>query len=285
MQNQNADFSLKMPKKAQGSVILSMQGTRMGGGIAHICLPNGQEAFLKNTSNFERIELLREHKSLQTLNGKFPVPNILDFQDDGITAQILLEKVSGRPLHEMIQEWDRSKILSVVTNILQELWNVTPDVLSRMPRGLEEELQDINALLERDLINIDNFKLAAEGRHPLEVYQQAQEILHSRQFNVLSHGDFCLPNILVTEQGKWTLIDWGKGGLSDRFRDLSSIEGSLERNIDEKAYPELLKQLNVVETPEQIKEKTLVYDWLDLFWYNAELNKVQSNVVPNPAPS
>ncbi len=108
----------------------------------------------------------------------------------------------------------------------------------------------------------------SKGLSPEKAFDKIQNDLKKHTTQILSHGDFCLPNILVTPEGKWSLIDWGKGGLGDPCRDLSALEGSLKRNIDEKAFPELCKMMNI-EINLDFQEKIDLYKLMDLFWYHA----------------
>lgn len=49
---------------------------------------------------------------------------------------------------------------------------------------------------------------------------------------VLSHGDFCLPNVLFDGAGKASFIDLGGCGVADRYRDISLCLQSLRRNCN-----------------------------------------------------
>ena len=49
---------------------------------------------------------------------------------------------------------------------------------------------------------------------------------------VLSHGDFCLPNILIENNDISGFIDLGDCGIGDRWRDLSLCWRSLRHNSD-----------------------------------------------------
>ena len=71
---------------------------------------------------------------------------------------------------------------------------------------------------------------------------------------------------------RWSLIDWGKGGMGDPCRDFSSLEGSLGRNIDGEAFPELCKIMNT-ETTSVFRQKINLYKLIDLFWYNTILQE------------
>ncbi len=262
-------LSAPIPLSMQGSEILSTQATRLGGSITYLKTPNGTEAFLKTARQFERLELQREFRNLVALKGRVPIPDVLDFQDDGIVTQLVLQRAPGVPLHEMCQSWEKEKTLSVIAEVLHTLWN-SADILQLLlpSQGVEEELQDVALLLEQGRIDTIGFEQDSGVKSPITAYHQVKANLELRKFNVLSHGDLCLPNILVQTDGTWLLIDWGKAGIADRFRDLASLEGSLRRNIDVGAFHELLKYLDL-DDPNNIDKKMSVYKLLDVFWYNA----------------
>jgi len=46
----------------------------------------------------------------------------------------------------------------------------------------------------------------------------------------LSHGDFCLPNVMLHENGLSGLIDLGKAGISDPWQDIALCFRSLSNN-------------------------------------------------------
>ena len=50
---------------------------------------------------------------------------------------------------------------------------------------------------------------------------------------VFSHGDFCLPNVFVTGSEITGFIDWGNGGIADRWQDVALCARSLKRNCME----------------------------------------------------
>ncbi len=65
-------------------------------------------------------------------------------------------------------------------------------------------------------------------------------------YNTLIHGDFCLPNILVTNENNIGYIDLGDAGIGDPWRDYAWCIWSLEYNLNSKDYtPYLLEKLNI----------------------------------------
>jgi len=60
---------------------------------------------------------------------------------------------------------------------------------------------------------------------------------------VLTHGDFCLPNILIKNGKLSGFIDLGKTGTGDRWMDIALCYRSLKHNADGtwsgKVYPDI----------------------------------------------
>ena len=76
-------------------------------------------------------------------------------------------------------------------------------------------------------------------------------------YNTLIHGDFCLPNILVTNENNISYIDLGDAGIGDPWRDYAWCIWSLEYNLNSKDYtPYLLEKLNIKFDEELYKKYT-----------------------------
>lgn len=76
-------------------------------------------------------------------------------------------------------------------------------------------------------------------------------------YNTLIHGDFCLPNILVTNENNIGYIDLGDAGIGDPWRDYAWCIWSLEYNLNSKDYtPYLLEKLNIKFDEELYKKYT-----------------------------
>ena len=69
---------------------------------------------------------------------------------------------------------------------------------------------------------------------------------------VFIHGDFCLPNILATDDAVTGLIDWSRGGVGDRWRDLALASWTLNYNLGSagnRVFLDLLSRLDVRPDP------------------------------------
>ena len=50
---------------------------------------------------------------------------------------------------------------------------------------------------------------------------------------MFSHGDYCLPNILLRDNQVNGFIDFGRAGISDRYNDLAIASRSIRYNLGE----------------------------------------------------
>ena len=53
---------------------------------------------------------------------------------------------------------------------------------------------------------------------------------------VLSHGDFCLPNVFLSDGRVTGFIDLGHCGIADRYQDIALCCRSLRHNLEETAH-------------------------------------------------
>jgi aminoglycoside phosphotransferase len=242
----------------------------MGGEVSRLRTPAGTDVFVKTGRGFERLDLLREVRNLRSLSQILPVPAVIDFQDDGSEAQLTMEGLSGVPLHEAYPLLGRQATLSLVAEILATLWRAPAISRPSVLGSVQEELEDVRLLIEQQLIDNDGFEAASGGKTPGTLYQEILTQFASHDTDVISHGDFCLPNILVDDDGRWRLIDLGKAAFGDRFRDLSTIEVSLARNVDADALRDLMAMLGI-DLNETARTKMRTYTNIDLYWYNARL--------------
>ena len=73
-----------------------------------------------------------------------------------------------------------------------------------------------------------------------KIIQSGKELLNWLKNNrpdediVLTHGDYCLPNIFVKENEMSGFIDIGKMGPADRWQDIAIAIRSLKHNFDGK---------------------------------------------------
>lgn len=179
-------------------------------------------------------EAENEVAMLNWLQGKLPAPAVLETAEKNGTRYILMEKVSGK------MSCDESYMLQpeLLTRLLAEglkmLWQV--DITDsptnvRLSRRLERaEYQVVNGLC--DVENVE------EGTYGEGGFTGPEELLAWLKENqpeedlVMTHGDYCLPNIFLDGDQVSGYIDLGKCGVADRYQDIALCYRSLIHNAE-----------------------------------------------------
>jgi aminoglycoside phosphotransferase len=237
---------------------------RLDGSVSLVRLPDGSRAYLKTGTSFGRQELLDEVANLQMLRDTSLVPEVLGVEDDGVIARAMLSEVPGRPLHELVPVVGGAGVIDVAANVLKWLWGKFDRAGVDLADSAAREVRSLPLVINDPHFSVEEFTVHSGGRGPAEILSVLRRKLETVDLDVFAHGDLCLPNIMVVpDTREWRLIDLGKAGLGDRFRDLASLKSSLDRNVGEAAYPALLDRLDLVDDA----EKRSTYDMIDWFWY------------------
>jgi Aminoglycoside phosphotransferase len=172
-----------------------------------------------------------EIKLLRWLNGKLPVPKIIEAVTDDGYNYLLMTKLSG----EMA---DVDLNVKALANALKMLWEID---ISDCPctNAVSEKLQQAKYNVDNDLVDPEHFDdetLGSKGfKDVADLYNYLETNRPTEDF-VFSHGDFCFPNIFISGTNVTGYIDWGSGGIADRWQDIALCVRSLCYNFDDDDY-------------------------------------------------
>lgn len=180
---------------------------------------------------------IREYEALSWLDGRLPVPKVIDHHVAGDTSYILMSKVRGRMLCDPSILSNRRRLLKSIVAALRTLWSV--DVWDcPLDSGLDRDLEIAAYNVEHGLVAF-SLDPSYEFDIPSGVVS-ATDLLRWLQRNrprmdegdrVFSHGDLCLPNVLVDCKGIAGFVDLGGAGWADRWRDIAICIRSLRDNL------------------------------------------------------
>lgn len=196
-----------------------------------------------------KTESNHEYIMLKWLQDKLPVPKILAFVQENGYNYLLLSKVDGYMAFEEPVAKDPVELVKILANGIKALWDI--DIRDcPVKNGLDQKFIQAQYNIDHDLCEIldtdpDIFK-----------FNDFQELLDWLKLHrveedfVLSHGDFCLPNIFIKDHQITGYIDLGRSGIADKWQDIALCIRSLRYNLEEKFKLEyidlLLAELNVV---------------------------------------
>jgi kanamycin kinase/aminoglycoside 3'-phosphotransferase-3 len=90
--------------------------------------------------------------------------------------------------------------------------------------------------IENNLVDMDDFNpetFTTEGFSDVPDLFDFFDSNRPKEDLVFSHGDFCLPNVFVSGRELTGFLDWGNGGVADRWQDIALCVRSFRRNYME----------------------------------------------------
>lgn len=176
-----------------------------------------------------------EQKIVSWLRGKIPVPEISVYHVENGMAYTLMTKVPGRMLCDAEYLKEPEQLLELVAQGIRLLWSVEVQDCPCRVSPLEERLKAARYRVEHGLVDQDNVEPETFGP---DGFANPEKLLTWLEQNrpeediVLTHGDFCLPNLFAEGNQISGYIDLGKMGPADRWQDLAIVLRSLKHNAD-----------------------------------------------------
>ena len=175
-----------------------------------------------------------EKEIVSWLNGRIPVPQIPVYCVENGTAYTLMSRITGEMLCD--EEFLRTptRLIRFVAEGMKLLWSVDVSDCPCKVSRLDERLKAARRNVELGLVDMDNVEPETFGTGG---FANPEELLVWLERNrpeediVLTHGDFCLPNVLAEHDHISGFIDLGKMGPADRWQDLAIVLRSLRHNF------------------------------------------------------
>lgn len=182
----------------------------------------------------ETAETQSECVMLKWLEGKLPVPKILCQVSREGTNYLLMSRMQGEMSCDEELMSNPKLLVSILAEALKTLWSVD---ISDCPMSwqLDKMLVAAGESVAKGEVDIENTEPETFGEGG---FKDPEELLvwlvanRPEEEPVLSHGDFCLPNIFV-QDGKFAgYIDLGRAGVADKWKDIAICYCSLKHNFD-----------------------------------------------------
>jgi kanamycin kinase/aminoglycoside 3'-phosphotransferase-2 len=242
---------------------------RLGDNIVRYENTRHEFIYLKSGTGVSAKSLELESKALNWLGDKgIDIPRVLDFGNIDDTYYLLISGVAGLPPYKL-KDREKDELLKLSAEGLR-LFHQIDLTGTDFLNNLEKDLGKIEQHLRMDVIDKEKFVQANDGKTPKEVFEYLCAEKYRFENNVLTHGDFCLPNILIEGQ-HYGFIDLGDCGPGDKYKDLSSMEVSIKRNYG----AEWIDVFNRYYDPNLKIDKLKIkyYQYIDQFGYHLDIEK------------
>jgi aminoglycoside 3'-phosphotransferase-2 len=229
-----------------------------GATVARLVRPGAPPLFLKSAGGAQRVEIADEYARLCWAQGRLPVPEALAFVETDDRAFLLLTAIPGT---NTTDDSYHSDVVGMVRELAAglRLIHATPANDCPFDHRLAAQIERARARLEAGLVRADDFDHVHQGRDAHELFAELLERAAVEQEDVvLTHGDACLPNVLLEDRRLSGFCDVGRLGLSDRYRDLALAARSLARNWGSEYVPLLFEAYGVAPDERKIELYLLV---------------------------
>lgn len=177
-------------------------------------------------------EIKREYEMLLWLSEKFPVPRVLCWAEQEGKGYLLMSRLRGKMACSREYLENSEELTYMLAEALQMLWsvpaegcpyvNTAEEKLAQAEQRVKMGLCDIQDT-EPGTFGVNGFAGPAELLEWLKAHKPQEKL-------VLSHGDFCLPNLFFAGKHFEGFIDVGRSGLADPYQDIALCWRSLRDN-------------------------------------------------------
>lgn len=175
-----------------------------------------------------------EVSMMRWLSGKVRVPEVIEHTVENSVSYLLMSRLKGRMACDEYYLERPDMMVGLLADALKQLWSVDIKdcpVSQNLERELEEaEYNVIHGLVDVNAVQPETF---GEGgfKDPAALLEWLKENKPDIE-PVLSHGDFCLPNVFFNGDSVSGFIDIGNTGIGDKWRDISLCYRSLKNNMN-----------------------------------------------------
>ena len=223
-----------------------------------------EDMVLKIEDKSEMVE--RQVQMMQWLEGKIPVPKVIAYEVEDEKSYLLMSKISGVMSCDTYYLEHPQELLKALASGLKMLWEVE---VTDCPvvRDVDAVLEEARLQIAKGWVDLDNVEPTTFGEGGFESPEQLLEWLENNRPElepVLSHGDFCLPNVFLEDGKVKGFIDLGRTGVGDKWNDIALCYRSVKHNFDGiyggKVYDDFNPDLLFMELG-------IEPDWDKIKWY------------------
>jgi len=98
-------------------------------------------------------------------------------------------------------------------------------------RSLDIEMEIVDFNVKHSLVDEGDFDEKRRGLSAETLYEELVLRKPEKEDLVFTHGDYCLPNIIILGTDIAGFVDLHRAGIADRYKDLALAIRSIRRNL------------------------------------------------------
>lgn len=204
-----------------------------------------------------------EHDKLLWLRKFLPVPEVVAFDQSEGTAFLLMTALPGQDLVTLGDTIPTATAMKILGEGLRQIHDVPIDACP-FNCTLGPTIAEIRKRVAADEVDPGKFDDRFYGLTASELYSYLIATEPEADEDVaLTHGDYCVPNIVASGNSLSGFIDVGRAGIADPYTDIGIGIRSIIFNYSEDAVPLFLEAYGMDNLDEQ---KVSYYQTVDEFF-------------------
>jgi aminoglycoside phosphotransferase len=240
-----------------------------GASVLRFDRANGTTVFLKSRSVTGTARpLFDEAERLGWMHAVgLPVPAVLQYHEWKGHEYLLLTAVPGL---EASASRPPDKYPAIVATLADGMRALHATNISACPfdQSRAARVRAAEAQVRAGLVDESDFDDARKGRSATDLFAELTAAAPPTESRAFTHGDYCLPNVLLTEDASGGFrisgfVDCGNAGIADPYQDLGLCARSVAYNFGAEWVPVLFAKYGLDRIDEQ---KLAYYQLLDEFF-------------------
>lgn len=187
--------------------------------------------YLKIDARASEQHLLKQEKTkLEWLVNRLPVPEVVMFAENENAEYLLLSEVSGVDASDDFWKGNERKVIEQLANGLEMIHGLPIKDCSFSAR-LDGKIKLAEERMKKGLVDENDFDEERLGRTAEDLFRELTETEAPDEDPVFTHGDYCLPNIILEKEKLSGFVDWGNAGVADKYQDIALLARSVESNF------------------------------------------------------
>jgi len=189
------------------------------------------DLFLKIRSGDVDAPLVNEKEAMVWLDGKLPVPRVVGYCQVKKKEYLLTEGIEGTSSYLEPHRSDTERTVRILVEGLKDIHAVDITDCPFPNRCADALVEEAERNVAEGVVTAEFLAENGDDRTVGEALAEIKMLKPNEETMVFTHGDYCLPNILLHQGELAGFIDWGSVGGGDRHRDFVAAKYSVHRNL------------------------------------------------------
>lgn len=187
---------------------------------------NENSLYLKIDSRTSKFSLRQEKIKLEWLKNRLLVSEVLLFAEDETSEYLLLSEIPGVNASDDSLKNDIPRTIEQLASGLKMIHKL-PIRNCPFDQRLNYKIEIAKERMINGLVEEEDFDEERQGRTAEDLFKELLATVPTDENLVFTHGDYCVPNVILENGNLSGFVDWGSAGVADRYQDIALLTRSV----------------------------------------------------------